>query len=132
MIFTKTESFNEMYDEIFGESFNKNCTLLSKHMRMIGWKWTDAKNDYPNPDEVKRAVIRLYHELIRTFEEFPISKLEEFNGRLSISTGGFTMALYYDLRKREIDGIDLAFDIWGYADEYDIKFYDSDFYDGDI
>jgi hypothetical protein len=112
MIFVKTADFNEMYEDIFGATFESNCTNLSKCMRVLGWKWADAEFLYPTPEEVKKAIIELYEYLINDFMNAPIQRLAFWKGQYEIATGGLHMTLYYDLEKREITGIDLKFNIW--------------------
>ena len=114
LILTKTADFNDDFNFIFGENFNSNCENLSKIMRMIGWRWADAVNGYPSPTEIKNTIYRLYKDLIFDFENSSIDRLSEFRGCFIISTGGFTMELYYDLKAREIQGLNLKFDIWGH------------------
>ena len=112
MIFVKTANFNEMYEDIFGATFESNCMNLSKCMRMLGWKWADAEFLYPTPEEVKRAIIEMYERLIIEFANASIQCLVLNKDSFEIATGGFHMTLYYNLEKREITGIDLKFDIW--------------------
>ena len=112
MIFVKTADFNEMYEDIFGETFESNCVNLSKCMRVLGWKWAVAEFLYPTPEEVRNAIYKLYEDLINDFMNAPIQRLVLFNGQYEIATGGLHMTLYYDLKKREITGIDLKFNIW--------------------
>ena len=112
MIFVKTDRFNEEYEEIFGSTFENNCVNLSKCMRLLGWKWTDAEFIYPTPEEVKNAIYELYELLIHEFTNASIQCLVLNKGRYEVATGGFHMTLYYDLEKHEITGIDLKFNIW--------------------
>ena len=114
MIFVKTDDFNEMYEEIFGHTFERNCENLSKCMWLLGWKWTNAKFIYPTPEEVQNAIYELYEYLINGFTNASVQRLVLLNGQYGIATGGLHMTLYYDLEKREINGIDLKFNIWEY------------------
>ena len=114
MIFVKTAEFNEMYEDIFGATFESNCTNLSKCMRVLGWKWADAEFLYPTPEEVKRAIIEMYEQLIIEFANASIQCLMLNKDSFEIATGGFHMTLYYNIERREITGIDLKFNIWEY------------------
>ena len=112
MIFVKTNNFNEMYEELFGDTFEGNCVKLSKCMRMLGWEWTNAEFMYPTPEEIKNAICKLYELLINEFMNASIQCLVMNKDRFEVATGGFHMTLYYNLEKREITGIDLKFNIW--------------------
>ena len=112
MIFVKTDNFNEMYEELFGSTFESNCVNLSKCMRMLGWKWADAEFIYPTPEEVRNAIYKLYELLIYEFTNASIQCLVLNKDHFEIASGGLYMTLYYNLEKREITGIDLKFDIW--------------------
>jgi hypothetical protein len=114
MIFVKTADFNEMYEDIFGATFESNCTNLSKCMRVLGWKWADAEFLYPTPEEVKKAIIEMYERLIIEFANASIQCLVLNKDSFEIATGGFHMTLYYNIERREITGIDLKFNIWEY------------------
>ena len=114
-IFWKAPEFDEAYNEIFNpEDFAANCENLSRIMRMIGWKWTFAKNEYPTAEEIMNSIRQHYEILIESFENSTYEELANGDGTFIVSTGGYTLTLYYNLKKRNIHDLTLSFDVWGF------------------
>lgn len=122
MMITKSEQFNESYNELFGApNFEFNCENISKIMRMVGWKWADAKHLYPTSSEVAAAIYRLYHQLMDDFSASTAlystaNSVDNNGGSFEIATGGFVMTVGYTPFNggRQLNWIELKFDVWGF------------------
>jgi hypothetical protein len=112
IIFYKNEDFVQDCHDIFClENLSQRAENISKIMRMIGWKWANAKNGYPTAEEIIVMIHNLYEDLIMSFGNVSFEEISS-NYQFSISSGGFTLTLYYDFQKRELTGLEIIFDVW--------------------
>lgn len=117
MIIVKSEQFNESYNELFGApNFEFNCENISKIMRMVGWKWADAKHLYPTSSEVAAAIHRLYRQVMDDLNASTENVVDNNGGCFEIATGGFVMTVGYTPFNggRQLNWIELKFDVWGF------------------